>query len=108
MAGALYRGTHGAEFNPSLNVPEDAVIISKAMKRNKDASSGFQDTDLAELLHKNRVTELFVGGLTTDYCVKNTVLDALTLGFEVNILTDCTKGVNMKPMDTRECNAIND
>jgi len=42
------------------------------------------------------VTELFVGGLATDYCVKNTVGDALREGFLVNVLTDCVRGVNLK------------
>lgn len=98
------QGTRGAEFHSHLVVPDDAIIISKAIRRDRDAYSGFQGTDLAERLRQLGVGDLFVGGLATDYCVKNTVLDALSLGFRVHILTDCMKGVNVKPTDS--ANAI--
>ncbi len=93
------QGTPGAEFHPSLRVPSKAIVISKGTSRDRDAYSGFQETDLAERLRRVGVRELFVGGLATDYCVKNTVLDALELGFKVYIITDCIKGVNLKRVD---------
>ena len=71
-------------------------MISKGTRKGADAYSGFQETDLAERLRRVGVSELFVGGLATDYCVKNTVLDALRLGFKVYVITDCIKGVNLK------------
>jgi nicotinamidase/pyrazinamidase len=55
---------------------------------------------LGQDLEKNGVKRVFVGGLATDYCVKNTVLDALKLGFETILLADATRGVNVKPDDT--------
>jgi nicotinamidase/pyrazinamidase len=46
------------------------------------------------------VKELYVVGLATDYCVKNTVLDGISNGFKVNVVSDCVKGVNLKPTDS--------
>jgi len=96
--------TLGAEFHPSLKVPADAIMISKGMHKDRDAYSGFQETDLAERLRRAGASELFVCGLATDYCVKNTVLDALKLGFDAYVVTDCVKGVNLAQTDS--ANAI--
>ena len=45
------------------------------------------------------VVEVWVGGLATDYCVKNTVLDALREGFKVKALTRAMRAVNLRPGD---------
>jgi len=90
----------GAEFHPDLRVPKNAIVVSKATEPAKETYSGFQGTDLSSALKKMGVTELFVGGLATDYCVKNTVGDALREGFLVNVLTDCVRGVNLKRTDS--------
>ncbi len=94
------RNSTGAEFHPDLRVPKNALVVSKATERAKEAYSGFQGTDLSSTLKKMGVTELFVGGLATDYCVKNTVGDALREGFLANVLTDCVRGVNLKRTDS--------
>jgi len=94
------QGTSGAEFHPSLRVPSKAIVISKGTNRDRDAYSGFQETDLAERLRQVGAGELFVGGLATDYCVKNTVIDALRLGFKVYVITDCIRGVNLERTDS--------
>jgi nicotinamidase/pyrazinamidase len=88
--------THGAEFHPSLRVPAGAMVISKATRKNEEAYSGFQGTDLAARLRRAGVKELFVCGLATDYCVKNTVLDALGLGFTAYVVTDCVRSLKQK------------
>ena len=90
------RNSRGAGFHPDLHVPKNALVVSKATEPDKEAYSGFQGTDLSSTLKRMGVTELFVGGLATDYCVKNTVGDALREGFLVNVLTDCVRGVNLK------------
>ncbi len=90
------RNSRGAGFHPDLHVPKNALVVSKATEPDKEAYSGFQGTDLSSTLKRMGVTELFVGGLATDYCVKNTVGDALEEGFLVNVLTDCVRGVNLK------------
>jgi nicotinamidase/pyrazinamidase len=99
------QNSEGAQFHPDLKLPSDTTIVSKAMDPLKEAYSGFEGTDLAVTLKKQGVTRVFVGGLTTDYCVKNTVLDARKLGFEVVLLMDAIRGINVKSGDVAK--AIN-
>lgn len=99
------RGTRGAEFHPGLALPKNAVIVSKGMGVDEDSYSGFQGADasgapLADLLRQWGTKRLFVGGLATDYCVKQTVLDGLKEGFEVVLLEDAIRGVDLKPGDS--------
>ncbi len=91
--------TYGAEFPASLDLPADAVIISKADTPEKDAYSAFGDTDLGLCLKAIDVRRLFVGGLATDYCVLNTVKDALALGYAVVLLADAVRAVEVTPGD---------
>ena len=93
------QGSAGAEFHPDLRVPRDAVIVSKGESPSKEAYSGFQGTDLGTRLGKLKVVEVLVGGLATDYCVKETALDAIRAGFAVDVLEDCVKAVEAKPGD---------
>jgi len=92
------QNTEGAKFHPELTIPPEAEIVSKADSRD-EAYSFFQGTDLAKKLRR-RIQTLFVGGLATDYCVKETVLDALKEKFEVYLLTDACRGVEVKPGDS--------
>jgi nicotinamidase/pyrazinamidase len=91
--------TEGAKFHSDLKLPSEATIISKAMDPRKETYSGFDYTELADKLKKQDVRRVFVGGLATDYCVKNTVLDARELGFEVVLLLDAIRGINAEPDD---------
>lgn len=81
-------GSPGAAFPPMLDLPERALIVSKAATRNDDAESGFSGTDLAGQLEAMAVSRLFVGGLGLGGCVRATVADALIRGFEVLLLED--------------------
>lgn len=94
------QNTPGASFHPSLAIPTDAEVINKGTLQGEDAYSGFQGTDLAHKLHDLHVKRIYVAGLATDYCVKNTVLDGATQGFETYVITDCVKGVNLKRTDS--------
>lgn len=99
------QGTEGAEFHPDLDVPRDAVIISKGADPNTDSYSAFDGKDergmrLAGSLKEKGVNHIFVGGLATDYCVRQTALDGLRSGFKVTILEDAVKGVDIKPGDS--------
>jgi nicotinamidase/pyrazinamidase len=94
--------SEGAKFHPDLKLPDDTYIISKAMDPAKESYSGFDGTALAEGLKKDGVARVFVGGLATDYCVKNTVLDAINQGFETALLLDATRGINVKPDDVKK------
>src|SRR3990172_3561206 len=78
----------GAEFHPKLSLPEKVTIISKGTDKKIDAYSGFQAIKLMEILKNNGVRTIWVGGLATDYCVKNTVLDGIKGGFHVTFLVD--------------------
>ncbi len=92
-------GSAGAAFPAALELPAATLVVSKATAPDSDAYSGFEGTALASLLRERGVARLFVGGLATDYCVLNTVLDALTLGFKVVLLLDAIKAVELRDGD---------
>lgn len=99
------QGTRGAEFHSELRLPDDAVIISKGMGFDEDSYSGFQGIDaagvkFADLLRRRGIERLCVGGLATDYCVKQTVLDGLKEGFRVVLLEEAVRGVDLQPGDS--------
>ncbi|ACJ15500.1 nicotinamidase-like amidase [Thermococcus onnurineus NA1] len=86
------QNTPGAEF--VVELPEDAVIISKAADPDKEAYSGFEGTNLAEILKEKGVKRVYVCGVATEYCVKATALDAVRHGFETYLLRDAVRGIN--------------
>jgi len=94
--------TRGAEFHPELLDDPRIRIISKGTDERADGYSGFDGTDLARLLRAEKVEEVWVGGLATDYCVKQTVLDARREGFAVKALADAMLPVNEEPKDGAE------
>jgi nicotinamidase/pyrazinamidase len=92
-------GSPGAAFAPALALPPDVRIVSKATEVGRDAYSAFDGTDLAERLQEDGVQRLFIGGLATDYCVRWTVQDALAHGYEVVVLRDAVRPVDVRPGD---------
>jgi nicotinamidase/pyrazinamidase len=92
------QNTTGAEFHPELIDDMHIRVISKGLG-DEDSYSAFDGTDLALQLRRLGVEEVWVGGLATDYCVKNTVLDALKEGFRVKALKDAMRAVEIKPGD---------
>ena len=93
------QGTPGAQFHADLSDDPRITVISKGIDESADGYSAFDGTNLAQILRDQGVTEVWVGGLATDYCVKHTVLDALHQGFEVKALADAMRAVNVKPDD---------
>ena len=93
------QNSDGAKFHPNLSIPLEGEIVSKADKKD-EAYSFFQGTDLAAKLQQRGIKRLLVGGLATDYCVKETVLDGLKHGFEVYHLDDASRGVEVNPGDS--------
>lgn len=91
--------TPGAAFASGLDLPATAVVVSKAATPEADAYSGFGGTDLAARLRAGHSTRLFIGGLATDYCVLNTVKDALAQGFAVLLLEDAIRAVDVHAGD---------
>lgn len=92
-------GTVGAAFHDGLSIPVNAIVISKAKSTDKDAYSGFEGTDLNEKLQSLRVDSIVIAGLATDYCVKNTALDAVKNGYHTVVAEDCIRAVNVNPGD---------
>jgi len=97
--------TTGAQFAPGLELPPDVHIVSKATVASPDSYSGFGGTTLADDLRSRGIRRVLVGGLATDYCVLNTVLDAIREGFEVVLLTDAIRAVNVDPTDGERAEA---
>lgn len=94
--------THGAELAAPLSEQEFDVVITKGQRAA--AYSAFDGTGLEHILRRNKVTDLAVVGLATDYCVRQTVLDARKLDFGVTVLLNACAGVSV---DTTEM-AINE
>jgi len=93
------QNTPGAEFCAGLSDDPRITIISKGIDESADGYSGFDGTNLAQILREQGVEEVWVGGLATDYCVKHTVLDARKEGFEVKALAEAMRAVNINPGD---------
>lgn len=95
------RGTEGAEFPELFNKDKLDQVFLKGTGNSDDGYSAFEATsdDLASYLRRKRVDHLFVCGLTTEYCVKATALDALKNGFTVTVLRDAVAGVSTHPGD---------
>lgn len=89
--------THGAAFPDALLLPPGAVVISKAGKREADAYPAFEGTTLPEQLRLRGIERLAVCGLARDYCLLNTVTDALALGLKVLLVQDAIRTVNLQP-----------
>jgi nicotinamidase/pyrazinamidase len=92
-------GTRGAAFSEALQLPPEATIVSKADTAEVDAYSAFNGTGLAEQLHARGVRRVLVCGLATDYCVLNTALDARANGFDVLIVPEAMRAVEVAPGD---------
>ena len=92
--------SEGAAFAKGLELPPETFIINKGDRPELEAYSGFQGTLLEQLLRERGVRRVFVCGVATDYCVKNTVLGALNLGYSCVLLADAVKGVALET--TRE------
>ncbi|OHC66667.1 MAG: nicotinamidase [Rhodocyclales bacterium GWA2_65_19] len=93
------RDSPGARPADGLALPASAGRVLKATRREVDAYSGFAGTDLHALLQRAAVRRLFVGGLATDYCVLQTVLDALRLGYRVLLLRAAIRAVDVQAGD---------
>lgn len=90
--------TYGAEFHKELIDDPRIVVVSKGLG-DKDCYSAFDETNLEEKLKAKGIEELVVGGLATDYCVKNTVLDGLKKGFKVKAVKDAMRAVDLNKSD---------
>ena len=92
--------TPGAELHPSLDGTKVHVVVDKGQDPATEGYSGFEATDLESLLRERGIDRVTIGGLATDYCVKNTALDALRLGFGVTVDRAAVRGVEVEPGDS--------
>jgi nicotinamidase/pyrazinamidase len=102
------QGTWGAEFHPDLLVVPDAPIVRKgsggedgysAFSVRDPISGNVQRTRLGELLEERSIERVVIAGLATDYCVKESGLDAIRLGFHPVVLTDAVRAVDLHAGD---------
>jgi len=93
-------GTPGAELHHALDPTPIDAVVDKGQARDTEGYSGFEGTQLAALLRDRDVEHVTVVGLATDYCVKNTALDALREGFSVTVDSTATRGVEVEPGDS--------
>lgn len=102
------QNSDGAALHPLLNQQAIDEVFRKGEDPNIDSYSAFFDNDhrkataLHGWLQQHGIRELIVLGLATDYCVKFSVLDALQLGYEVSVITDGCRGVNIQPQDSTQ------
>lgn len=97
--------TPGADFHPDFDRHRVARVFRKGTNPRIDSYSALFDnrhlksTGLGEWLMQQHARELFICGLATDYCVKFSALDALRVGFQVHVIRDACRGVNLAPGD---------
>lgn len=95
----------GAQFHPGLDTRRIARVFPKGTDPGIDSYSGFFDngrrkaTGLGDWLKAQRVGEVLVCGLATDYCVKATAIDAAGLGFRTTLVEDACRGVGLQTGD---------
>lgn len=99
------QNSEGASFSPGWDHNKVERLIYKGLDENIDSYSAFFDnarrrsTGLYDLLKEKKINTLYIAGLATDYCVKLSVLDAIELGFDVFVVTDGCRGVNLQKGD---------
>ncbi len=106
------QNTRGVDLADGLDRNRIAKIFPKGTETGIDSYSGLFDnghrksTGLGEWLKAQDVTEVFICGLATDYCVKFTALDAAKMGFKTHLIEDASRGVNLRPDDVK--NAVDE
>lgn len=102
------QNTHGADFAPGLKTDRFVQIFHKGSDHTIDSYSAFFDnehrraTGLGDFLKHEGVTDVYLLGIATDYCIKYSAIDALHLGFKVHVIEDGCSGINLKPDDSKD------
>jgi nicotinamidase/pyrazinamidase len=94
------QGSHGAELHPSLDRGKIDAVVDAGYEPGLEGYSGFEETDLAKVLREHDVDEVTVVGLATDYCVRQTALDALRQGFRVTVDRAGVRGIDVQGGDS--------
>jgi nicotinamidase/pyrazinamidase len=98
------QNTRGADLHPGLLRGKIQQVFLKGTGDRDDGYSAYEATnlDLARYLREQGVTEVYVAGLATDYCVKASALDSVRNGFATTVVMDAVAAVNVKPGDGDE------
>ena len=94
------RDTHGAQFHPAMEGLELDAVVDVGQGRDDEGYSGFENSDLARLLRDHDAGEVYVCGLATDYCVRASAIDACREGFDVTVVEDAVRAVEVNPGDS--------
>jgi nicotinamidase/pyrazinamidase len=94
------QGTEGAELHPSLDRSKVDVVVDAGFRPELEGYSGFEETNLEQVLRENAIDEVTVVGLATDYCVRATALDALRAGFAVTVDRAGVRGIDVEAGDS--------
>jgi nicotinamidase/pyrazinamidase len=94
------QGTHGAELHPGMAGIHLDATVDVGRERDDEGYSGFEKSDLAAILRDRDVEEVYVTGLATDYCVRASTIDACREGFDVTVVSDAIRGVEVEPGDS--------
>jgi nicotinamidase/pyrazinamidase len=93
------RGTPGAEFHPAMDEVAVDEVVDVGREREDEGYSGFEKSELANLLRDRGVDRVYVTGLATDYCVRASAIDACREGFDTTVVEDAIRAVNVNPDD---------
>jgi nicotinamidase/pyrazinamidase len=93
------QGTHGAELHPAMADVEVEAVVDVGREREDQGYSGFERSELAELLRGHGVTGVYVCGLATDYCVRASAIDACHEAFDVTVVSDAIRAVEVERGD---------
>lgn len=95
------QGSEGAELHPRLDRDQIDAVVDAGQAPDLPGYSGFEGTDLEQLLRDHDVKEVHLAGLALDYCVKATALDARRVGFDVVVHRDATRSIDAQPGDAQ-------
>jgi nicotinamidase/pyrazinamidase len=95
------QGSRGAEFHPAMGSVRLDAVIDVGRGREDEGYSGFEKSDLARILADHGVDEVYVCGLATDYCVRASAIDACEEGFDVSVVEDAVRGVEVTEGDSQ-------
>jgi nicotinamidase/pyrazinamidase len=94
------QGTPGADFHPAMKDVRLDAVVDVGKGREDQGYSGFEKSDLEQILRDNEIDEVYVCGLATDYCVRASTIDACREGFDVTVVEDAVRAVEVKPGDS--------
>lgn len=93
------QGTHGAELHPAMEDVEVELIVDVGREREDQGYSGFEKSTLGDALRERGVDKVYVTGLATDYCVRASAIDAAKEGFDVTVVEDAIRAVDVESGD---------